>query len=423
MKPNKISVFEYSRLKTGCEYNGVAFTPALLESLERFHSSSKVRYFNLIHNGVEFCEYVGVLQVGSIQIEVLPKLDKNNDDVNTWRDRLIGMLTEVGMFRVSAPSTGMLTIKSNSILELYFDIFITEVEYLVRTGLVKQYRRQTLNHTALKGSLDFPGHLARNIVHKERFYTKTSVYDHDHIWHAIIRQTIDLVKVLSQNTDIHNRIGALNLNFPEITSVRVSEQTFNKLIYTRKTESYRAAIEIARLLLLGFHPDLTAGKNHVLALMFDMNMLWESFIYHSLRKQFLKHSDPYTIRAQTSTPFWRANNYWNTLRPDILIESKEDERRFVLDTKWKDVSSAGPSSSDLQQLFAYSQFFQSSKNALLYPGKTNNIRQGRYAITTNWSDRILCSVINLGLESKINNWQEAIYTAITNWMHDAEVVC
>lgn len=423
MKHHKISVFEYDKLKVGYSYNEVSFSKEILEDLERFHASSKIHYFNLIHNGVEFCEYVGVLQVGNIQIEVLPKLDKNNDDVDTWRDRLIGMLTEVGMFRVSAPSTGLLTIRPNSILELYFDIFITEVEYLVRTGLVKQYRKQTLNHTALKGSLDFPGHLSRNIVHKERFYTKTNVYDHDHIWHTIFRQTIDLIKVLSSNTDLHNRIGALNLNFPEITPLRISEQTFNNLIFTRKTESYRAAIEIARLLLLAVHPDLTAGKNHVLALMFDMNMLWESFIYHSLRKQFLKHSVPYTVRAQTSTPFWRANNYWNTLRPDILIESREGERRYVLDTKWKDVSRTGPSSSDLQQLFAYSQFFHSSKNALLYPGRTNNIKQGRYALTSNWSDNILGSVINLGLEPKINIWQEAIYTAITNWMHDTESVC
>ncbi|MDD4310596.1 MAG: restriction endonuclease [Candidatus Cloacimonetes bacterium] len=423
MKHNKISVFEYDKLKIGCEYNGVPFSENLLETLECFHASSKIRYFNLIHNGVEFCEYVGVLQVGSIQIEVLPKLDKSNDDINTWRDRLIGMLKEVGMFRVSAPSKGMLTIKPNSILELYFDIFITEVEYLVRTGLVKQYRKQTLNHTALKGSLDFPGHIAKNLVHKERFYTKTSVYDYDHIWHTIIRQTIDLIRILSQNTDLHNRIGALNLNFPEITPVRISEQTFNNLIYSRKTESYRAAIEIARLLLLSFHPDLASGNNHVLALMFDMNLLWESFVYHSLRKLFRTHLAPYNVRAQTSTPFWRASNYWRTLRPDILIESKNDDRRFVLDTKWKDVSNIGPSSSDLQQLFAYSQFFFSSKNALLYPCRSDSIKQGRYALTTSWSDNILCSIINLGLESKINKWQETIYIAIINWMHDTEAVC
>lgn len=416
MKPNKISVFEYDRLKTGREYNGVPFTETLLESLERFHSSSKTRYYNLIHNGVEFCEYVGVIQVDGIQIEVLPKLDRNGGDVNTWRDLLIGMLREVGMFRVSAPSSSLLTLRSNSILELYFDLFITDVEYLIRTGLIKQYRRQTLNQTSLKGSLDFPRHLSQNLIHQERFLTNTSVYDQDHVWHRIISQTINLIRLLSQNTQIHNRIGVLELSFPQVSSQRISETTFNKLVYTRKTESYRTTIEIARLLLLGFHPDLTSGANSVLALMFDMNLLWESFIYHSLRKQFLINSAPYSVKAQHSTDFWATGSCRRYLRPDIYLENNDNGCRYVLDTKWKDVAGAGPSPSDLQQLFAYSQFFRSARNALVYPGHNNSVQSGSYALRTDWADSVSCSLIQLGVGSNIKKWQETIFQAVIDWM-------
>lgn len=416
MKHKKISVYEHEKLKLGSIYNGVKLTESLLDDLERFHASSKIRYFELIRNGIKFCEYVGVLQVGNIQIEVLPKLDRHNEDLSTWRDLLIGMLREVGMFRVTAPSTGMLTLKPNSILELYFDIFISELEYLIRTGLVKQYRKESRNQTALKGSIDFPGHLAKNLVHKERFYTKTNLYDYDHIWHAIFSQTINLIKVLSRSTNLHNRIGALELNFPEVTLCRITESTFADLCYNRKTEAYRVAIEIARLLLLGFHPDLAKGSNHVLALMFDMNLLWESFIYHSLRKQFLKNSAPYSIRAQASKPFWKTKNYRTSLRPDILIESRLDDQKFVLDTKWKMITDTSPSSSDLQQLFAYSQFFHSPKNALVYPGMSSNTSEGKYCISTEWANKITCSVIHLGVEPQIRRWQKSIYETVVDWM-------
>ncbi|MDD2230735.1 MAG: restriction endonuclease [Candidatus Cloacimonetes bacterium] len=416
MKHKKISVYEYDKLKLGSVYNGVKFTESLLDDLERFHASSKIPYFRLIRGGVEFCEYVGVIQVGSIQIEVLPKLDKLNSELSVWRDLLIGMLREVGMFRVTAPSTGMLTLKPNSILELYFDIFITELEYLIRTGLVKQYRKETRNQTSLKGSIDFPGHLTKNLVHKERFYTKTSLYDYDHIWHSIFSQTIKLIKVLSGSTNLSNRIGALELNFPEVSLCRITERTFTDLVYNRKTEAYRVAIDIARLLLLGFHPDLAKGSNHVLALMFDMNLLWESFVYHSLRKQFLRNSVPYSIRAQASTRFWKTNNYRTSLRPDILIESSLDDQRFVLDTKWKMITDTSPSSSDLQQLFAYSQFFRSSRNALVYPGVFSNRNEGAYCLSTEWSDKITCSVIHLGVEPQIRKWQESIYQTVVGWM-------
>lgn len=416
MKPNKISVFEYDKLKTGCMYSGVLFTEMLLEALERFHSASKTKYFNLIRNGVEFCEYVGVIQVDGVQIEVLPKLDRNGGDVNAWRDLLIGMLREVGMFRISAPSSSLLTLRSNSILELYFDLFITEVEYLIRTGLVKQYRRQALNQTSLKGALDFPRHLSQNLIHKERFLTHTSVYDQDHVWHRIISQTISLIRLLSQNTQIHNRIGALELNFPQVSNQRIYERTFDRLVYSRKTEGYRNAIEIARLLLLGFHPDLASGSNSVLALMFDMNALWESFIFHSLRKQFLINSAPYSVRAQHSTDFWSTDSCRRYLRPDIFLENAKNGRRYVLDTKWKDMAGAGPSPSDLQQLFAYSQFFRSAKNALVYPGQSFNVQSGSYAISTEWTESVSCSLIQLGLGTNIKQWKEAIFLAVTDWM-------
>ncbi|HNU62307.1 MAG: hypothetical protein M0R67_00860 [Candidatus Cloacimonas sp.] len=47
-------------------------------------------------------------------------------------------------------------------------------------------------------------------------------------------------------------------------------------------------MDIARLLLCNYHPDLKSDRNNVLTLMFDMNLLWESFIYHSIRKQFIR---------------------------------------------------------------------------------------------------------------------------------------
>jgi len=242
------------------------------------------------------------------------------------------------------------------------------------------------------------------------------VYDQDHVWHRIISQAVSLIRLLSQNTQIHNRIGALELNFPQVSSQRISERTFKKLVYTRKTEGYRTAIEIARLLLLGFHPDLTSGANSVLALMFDMNLLWESFIYHSLRKQFLINSAPYSVRAQHSTDFWAADSCRRYLRPDIVVENSNDSRRFVLDTKWKDVACSGPSPSDLQQLFAYSQFFRSAKNALVYPGQNNSVQSGNYAINTEWADSVSCSIIQLGLGSNIRQWQETIFQAVIDWM-------
>ena len=65
-KPHIITVFEHDRLYLG---NGEQNLSAKqLKSLQEYHGTKGVPWFTLIHNGVKFCEYVGILQVGNLLI-------------------------------------------------------------------------------------------------------------------------------------------------------------------------------------------------------------------------------------------------------------------------------------------------------------------------------------------------------------------
>jgi 5-methylcytosine-specific restriction enzyme subunit McrC len=95
------------------------------------------------------------------------------------------------------------------------------------------------------------------------------------------------------------------LNFPEISDIKVTKNTFNKITYSRKTEAYRSAINIAKLLLLNYHPDIRGGSNSILAIMFDMNKLWEEFVYKSLRKHL--GNEGYEVSKKESENFWEGD--------------------------------------------------------------------------------------------------------------------
>ncbi|MBK8111364.1 MAG: hypothetical protein IPK46_14080 [Saprospiraceae bacterium] len=175
-------------------------------------------------------------------------------------------------------------IRPNNILDLYFEMFIKEVEYLLHNGLIKQYRKKEGNVTALKGNLLFGKHIQQNVVHQERFYVRHTSYDVLHTLHFILYKTIRLLQKINTNAELHSKIGALLLHFPEMPDIKVNPATFEQLVFNRKNQSYKKAIGIAKLLLLQYHPDISKGKNDVLALMFDMNLLWEQFVYITLRK-------------------------------------------------------------------------------------------------------------------------------------------
>lgn len=410
-----IPVFEYQSLKVGYIYNDIKFEKKHLQALERFYGEKGVPYFKLIHNGIKFNEYVGVIQVDNITIEVLPKADKD-DTLKKWREMLIGMLRTVGIFKLHAPSSASLRIKSNSILDLYFELFLDETEYLLHKGLVKRYHKIEGNRNALRGSLKFAKHIHQNLVHQERFYVKYTAYDKNQILNCILYKTIRLLKQINNNALLMSRIGALLLDFPEMPDIEVTDSSFNKITYNRKTEDYKNAIEIARLLLLNYHPDISTGQNHVLALMFDMNLLWEKFIYVSLRKQ---NKSNRTITEQTSKGFWKPENgYKSKIKPDIIIDKeKGKELTIVLDTKWKNLGGKNPSPDDLRQLYVYHKYYSAKKVALVYPGVKDNTTGGIYLHhkTGNETNKE-CSVITIQTKPNIKEWQDAISDQIENWI-------
>jgi 5-methylcytosine-specific restriction enzyme subunit McrC len=204
--------------------------------------------------------------------------------------------------------------------------------------------------------------------------------------------------------------------------IKVTESTFSNIVYNRKTESYKRSIEIARLILLQYHPDVTKGKNNVLALMFDMNKLWEKFVYVSLRKN--KQGDT-TITAQSIKYFWQPENgYRSKLIPDIVI-NKGKENSIVLDTKWKNLNGFNPSPEDLRQMYLYHEYYRAKKAALIYPGIINSETSGKYLPTTIGGkvDKE-CSVISISVPrskdiktSIVREWQSLISEQVNIWIN------
>lgn len=134
----------------------------------------------------------------------------------------------------------------------------------------------------------------------------------------------------------------------------------------RKMHGYWQALSIAQLLLLNYRPDLMAGRNHLLALLFDMNALWEEYIYRILQKEY---GTEWHIRGQQSRYFWERQR----IRPDLVLEHREDpSRRIVIDTKWKTLDHHRPSDADLKQMYVYNLHWNCQRSILLYPATPGN---------------------------------------------------
>ena len=132
-----ITVFEHESLRI--DKGEQRLTLSQLKTLQQFYGEKGVPYYSLIHRGILFNGYVGVIQVGKTVIEVLPKADRSegsNEETKTeWRNMLISMLRVVGIFDIHAPSSSDLRLRHDSILDIYFELFIKALESLIHKGL------------------------------------------------------------------------------------------------------------------------------------------------------------------------------------------------------------------------------------------------------------------------------------------------
>lgn len=399
-----ISVFEHESLYVH-KGDKKRLTEEQLKSLQTFYKEKDFPYYTLVHKGIRFCEYVGVIQVGSLTIEVLPKADNNGLD--HWRKMLIDMLRSVGSFDIHSPTNSDVILKSNSILDMYFEIFIKETETILHKGLIKKYRKVVGNQNSLKGNIVFSKQILYNISHQEKFFINYSVYDKEHQFNKLLLKVLKLLKLINKNQDLQSRINALLLNFPELPNIKTDETFFNKISYSRKTEPYKQAIEISKLLLLNYHPDISNGRNNVLALMFDMNSLWEEFVSVSLKK-FNNHN--ILIHSQKSRLFWqKVNGYAKRMIPDIILTDSTG-KQIVIDTKWKNIGDYNPSDADLRQMYTYSKFHNNANSLLLYPGDVTKYSSGSFfnEIHSNTISDIKCGILKISVAKNIKEWQKSI---------------
>lgn len=365
MKYNSpIQVFEHGLLNIDKH----RFTKAHWEKLGWYNDRHSGRFFSLTPNGVKFNQYVGVIQVGNITIEILPKINKYAEDSEKakWQKVLVDMLRECRWMQVHSHEKASLKFKSNSILETYLNLFLVECESILRQGLVKKYRSVSSNRTNLKGKLLFPQQIQKNLVHQERCYTQYQVFDRENIFNQILFQALQIIPHISQHPLLRDRVYNLLLSFPELKRINITHTTFKNLNFDRRTNHYKEAMEIAAMLLLNFRPDIRGGHNNVFAILFDMNDLWEEYIFRQLHKQ---KPDHHTVVSQSSKKFWELNNsnISKKIRPDIIITNIINKKIFILDTKWKLLPFNIPADDDLKQMYVYNEYWQSRMAILVYP--------------------------------------------------------
>lgn len=361
-----IQIFEHDELRTDSSAGDLKILARDCELLARLHRQTEGRYYDLTYKGVKFKQYVGVLKVGDLVIEVLPKGDRvanktlSAHDKLPWRTLLVQILSRIGYIKTELGPRSSVFLQHGSLIDLYVMHLLQAVSDLCRQGLVKTYIPRFKTRDALKGQVQFSRQMlmeARGVV---GFDTRAAEYEREHPLNRLLLTALCIIKQSRLSPITQDLLPEILGYFEGVSPLTGTAQILKALQFDRRTERYRTAIDIAKPILLSAYPGVRSGIDDTFSMFFDMNRVWERYIFRELKR----HAAQRGVRVdpQVSKFFWAGRS----IKPDIIV-NLQDGRQIVIDTKWKELKSPDPSIEDLNQMFAYNHQVQAVHSILLYP--------------------------------------------------------
>lgn len=419
-----ISLFEYEK-KT---YKSLGISPndKLFKAIDMLNTSSGVEYLKLRRNHLEATNYVGIFMFKDWRIQVLPKIDfmgdANTDTgsepqekaARSAAENLIYMLSYINRLQISSSGMTSLSYEKDNWFEMLMFIFSVGLRDLVKTSIHKEYTTVDDELPFIKGKWLLGQQLIERPHLKHKFMVAFDEYSEDNILNRILKFCAHQMMLFTQNSETRNVLSDILDWFSSTELIQdASRLNIDKVVFTRINQHYKPLYNLAVMFINNRIFTMQSGEIDAFAIMFDMNRLFEEFVYSFIEKYkkeiFTESWNKFSVRYQAQgkklyLAVLDGNNIFR-LKPDILFVSRSGETIFVVDTKYKTLSPSldnyGLSREDAFQMLAYATRFKSKNNILIYPqdARTSPVNQSIQFEENN----VLLKIGTINLNQEIRN--------------------
>ena len=320
--------------------------------------------------------FVGLIQTkDGTTIEILPKIQNVSKEES--KKILIKMLRTLKKSPFKNFHMAKLKSSKMPLLEIFITMFLDELSKLIQKGIKSDYIAKEENLKFLKGKLKMDEQIKQNFIHRERFFVEYEEFLSDRVENRLIKTTLAFLYKKSKLNKNQQRIREFLFVFDDVSLSGDIKTDFAKVRSDRQMRDYEQVLLWSKTFLLenSFSPH--KGNDRAFALLFDMNLLFESYVGAFLKKKGLD------VRLQDRGEYLVEEPSKFALRPDIVINKNRDNE-IVADTKYKNIKREKDiSQSDMYQLYAYgTKYKKTSQLYLIYP-KGVEVSLGRYSYIRN----------------------------------------
>ena len=263
---------------------------------------------------------------------------------------------------------------SAELTEGFVAAFLVVVRDCLSRGLLKGYRHVDEQLAGVRGRVRFADQLRRQFalplpveVSYDNF---TEDIEENRVLKAALRR-LESFRPLS--TSSHSRINDALQVMAGVSDQRYTRASVPNFRFSRLNERYRPALELASLVIANTSIDLLEGRREIRSFLFDMNQIFEDFVFEQLRLRLAPTMRP-DYRWVQGEPLPLDSNGVLNPEPDLALW-RGNRCLFVGDAKYKRTREG--ELGDLYQLLAYCTAADLDLGLLVYADQAGGSRAHR----------------------------------------------
>ena len=199
---NEISISEYKNL---CVY------------LKKNIGNKSIVYD---YNKIKFINYVGIIKINNLIIEILPKISLSNDIIKD-REILVFMLSKCNKLSVDIKELLNSNILNNSLLDILAKVYSKKLLNELQKGLYREYVSKEEALSIIKGKILISKSIKENTINKNKMNCKYDEFTEDNLFNAILKRAISVILFSIKNDDVKKELNIINNIFNDVSDIYV----------------------------------------------------------------------------------------------------------------------------------------------------------------------------------------------------------
>jgi len=356
------------------------------ETLQELDQLNGTKYFLEIgRKTLKPLNYIGVVRVGDLTIQILPKLFKN-DSYEAHKSVIAGNVLKMLSYTESLPITEIdaadLDTEEFEFFEVFVWLFAKNLAELIKSNQVREYVRRSEELHFVREQID-----TRHYTNPAKLHIVPCIFhefSRDNTLNRTLKYTCHLMSRMVRSSENFRLLKFINNVLEPVSLTPVTLTEVDRIRFTRLNQRFEPFIRVCRIFLA--HSTLTLRASHAetFSLLLPMERLFEEFVAQVLlddpvyffgKQVEVQPQEPIGHLAENATTGRKAFR----LIPDITI--RDGAATAIIDTKYKLLNFDDPrfevKQPDMYQMYAYVTKLHASGAMLLYP-ETEAVEYGTF---------------------------------------------